>query len=236
MNFYDRLIEEASAMVKGGSAFTYALGEACKTGDKGGLILSSETAFELGGSSLPAVGVTLFDTGDCVYDEVIILGEDITGITSDTPYARIAFISLDEKKLPGEDDVYKALKDIEFTRYRFYPEGCLLRLSPGTKREQLRISKRAKSDGLSLKNIGFGFIDAYKRNPAVRAVKIVFITQKDFDYKKLKTLSEKANRITESLNRIFDGMEISCNTCEMKPLCDEVEGMKELHFRKGENK
>lgn len=234
MNFYDRLIEEISAMAKGGATFPYAQGEGCKSGDKGGLILSSETAFEFGGSAMPGVGVTLFSTDNSFSDEVIILGEDIKEISSDTPYARIALISLDSARLPGEDDIYKALKDIEFTKYRFYPEGCLLRLSAGTKREQLRISKKAKQSGLSLKNIGFGFIDAYKKNPAVKAVKIIFITEKGFDYKKLRTLSEKANRITESLNRIFDGMEISCNTCEMKPLCDEVEGMKELHFRKGE--
>lgn len=232
MNFYERLIEETMSQINSGHTFAYARGEACKVSDNGSLILSRETAFEFGGSSLPATGMTLFCTDGDIRDEVVILGKDICEISSDTPYARVAVVLLDEKQMPGEDDIYKVLKDIEFTRYRFYPENCLLRVSPGSRREQLRISKKAASDGLSLKNIGFGFIDAYKKNIAVKAVKIIFITEKAFDYKKLKTLSEKANKITESLNRIFDGMEISCNTCEMKPLCDEVEGMKELHFRK----
>lgn len=235
MNFYDNLIEETMLLVKGEKTFRYKAAEACKTGEKGALILSRESAFELGGSALPAVGMTLFCTESDVCDEVILLGKDIGEITADTPYARIAVISLDESKLPGEDDIYKALKDIEFARYHFYPEACLLRLSPGSKREQLRISKKAVSNGLSLKNIGFGFIEAYKKNPAVKAVRIIFITEKDFEYKKLKAMSEKANKITESLNKIFEGLEVSCSTCEMKPLCDEVEGMKELHFKKEKN-
>lgn len=235
MIFYDKLIEETMTLIKGDKIFPYAESEVCGISDKGSLILSSETAFELGGSALPAVGMTLFCTDCDICDEVVLLGKDIGELSADTPYARIAVISLDETKMPGEDDIYKALKDIEFTRYRFYPEGCLLRLSPGSRREQLRISKKAVSNGLSLKNIGFGFIDAYKKNPAVRAVRIIFITEKDFEYKKLKTMSEKANKITESLNKIFEGLEVSCNTCEMKPLCDEVEGMKELHFKKEKN-
>lgn len=112
----------------------------------------------------------------------------------------------------------------------------MLRLSPQSKREQIRISKKAVADGLSLKNIGFGFIEQYKKNPAVKAVKIIFITEKDFEYKKLKTMSEKAFKITESLNRIFDGLELDCNSCELKAICDEVEGMKELHFGKEKKK
>lgn len=232
MIFYDKIIEETKRLVEGDMIFGYAEDEVCRIGDRGDLILSSETAFEFGGSALPAVSLTLFCSDSDIKDEVVIMGNDIEKTASDTPYARIAVISLDETKLPGKDDIYKALKDIEFARYRFYPKDCLLRVSSESRREQLRISKKAVSDGLSLKNIGFGLIDAYKKNNAVKAVKIIFITKKDFDYKELRLLSEKANKITQSLNKIMDGLEVSCNTCEMKALCDEVEGMKQLHFKK----
>ena len=94
------------------------------------------------------------------------------------------------------------------------------------------MSKKAVKDGLSLKSIGFTFIEEYKKNPSVKAVTVVFITDPSFDYKKLKADSEKAFAVTESLNKIFDGLEISCDTCELKSICDEVEGLRKLHFGK----
>ena len=40
--------------------------------------------------------------------------------------------------------------------------------------------------------------------------------------------------ITLTLSKILEGMPTDCNSCNLKPICDEVEGMKELHF--GQNK
>lgn len=236
MEIYNQLIGDTLKMLTGEKVFSYKAEECCKTCEKGTLIFSKDSAFELGGSALPAVNMTLFCTDEEINDEVILVGRDIPEITGDVPYARIAILSLDEKTLPDEDELYRTLKDIEFSKYHFYPENCLLRLSPGSKREQIKISKKALADGLSLKNIGFGFIKEYKKNAAVKAVKIIFITEKDFEYKRLKAMSEKAFKITESLNRIFDGLEINCHSCELKPLCDEVEGMRALHFGKENRK
>lgn len=236
IKIYDKLIEETMSLVQGGSEFLYNCDEVCRSTQRGELLLSRDSAFELGGSSFPAVNMTLFCSDEKMNDSVILLGKDIPEVSGDTPYARVAIVSLDEGVLPDEDGLYRTLKDIEFVKYRFYPEGCLLRLSPESRREQIRVSKSAVSQGLSLKNIGFGFIEKYKKNPAVKAVKIIFITEKDFEYKKLRAMSEKAFRITESLNRIFDGLEIDCHSCELKAICDEVEGMRDLHFGKGNKK
>lgn len=236
MEFYNSLIADTNSLLNGGKVFKYQKEKCCRIGEKGVMIFSKNTALELGGSPLPAVSMTLFCSDDEITDEVVLIGKDIPQMTADSPYARIAIVSLDEKSLPGEDEVYKTLKDIEFTKYHFYPEGCMLRLSPENKREQLRISKKAMAEGITLESIGYSFIDEYKKNAAVKAVKIVFVTEKDFEYKKLRALSEKAAKITESLNRIFDGLEVDCQSCILKPLCDEVEGMKDLHFGMNKNK
>lgn len=232
MEIYNKLINEVVSINGQKKTFPFNRDECCKMSGKSELILSKETAFELGGSALPAIGITLFSTDKEIKDEVLLYGKDIGELNADTPYARITVVSLDDNNLPAEDNIYRTLKDIEFTKYHFYPKNCLIRLSPSSRREQIRISKSALSEGLSLKNIGFGLIDEYKKNPAVSAIKIIFVTEKDYDYKKLKITAEKAHKITESLNKISDGLEIDCNSCELKPICDEVEGMKELHFGK----
>jgi hypothetical protein len=42
------------------------------------------------------------------------------------------------------------------------------------------------------------------------------------------------DKITLTLNHIMDGLATDCSVCSFKQVCDEVEGMKELHFKKGE--
>lgn len=232
MELYDKLIKEISDAAGECRSFAYDSEKVCRMTDAGTLILSKETAYELGAQPLPAVNAVLFTTDENIKDEVRLRGKDIGELGADAPYARITVVSLNEKEMPEDDKLYKRLKDIEFVKFHVHPEGCLLRQSPESKREQLRVGKKAVGSGLSLENIGCGFIEEYKKDPLVRAVTVLFITEKDFDYKNISTLASKANAVTESLNKIFEGLEISCDTCELKPICDEVEGLRKIHFGK----
>ena len=64
--------------------------------------------------------------------------------------------------------------------------------------------------------------------------KLVFVTDPALDYKKLAQDAKTVHDITLTLSKILEGMPADCNSCNLKPICDEVEGMKELHF--GQNK
>ena len=44
--------------------------------------------------------------------------------------------------------------------------------------------------------------------------------------------AKKVHEITMTLSKILEGMPTDCSLCSLKPICDEVEGMKELHFGK----
>ena len=50
------------------------------------------------------------------------------------------------------------------------------------------------------------------------------------DYKKLAADAKTVHDITLTLSKILEGMPTDCGSCDLKPICDEVEGMKELHF------
>ena len=232
MELYNKLIEEIMSFLPDSRKYDFEPSEVCRKTDSSTLILSKDAAFEFGGGALPAVNSTLFSTDADISDCVMLCGKDIAEVSGDTPYARIALIKLKKEAMPDDDEIYKQLKDIELSKYHVYPDGCLIRLSPESRREQIRISKKAVKERLSLKNIGFAFIEEYKKNPLVSAVSIVFVTDKSYDYKTLGAASEKASAITESLNKILEGLEISCDTCELKSICDEVEGLRQLHFGK----
>ena len=52
------------------------------------------------------------------------------------------------------------------------------------------------------------------------------------DYAALTRNAKTVKDITMSLTKILEGMPTDCGSCNLKAICDEVEGMRELHFGK----
>lgn len=195
------------------------------------LVMKSEMAFELGGSGLPAVtGIGFTSSDDLVRDdEVILYGPDLYEIKEDSPYARLAFIRINDEGLDEADDMYSLIRKIEYIRYSIRPKGYMMRISAANERENVRISREALKEGMDFKKVGRAFIEGYHSNKRVKAVKLIFITIPQFDYTELEKLCSKGDKITETLNHIFKDFKMDCATCGLKTVCDEVEGLREMH-------
>ena len=89
-------------------------------------------------------------------------------------------------------------------------------------------------NGISFEKVGNLLINKYKEISAVKNVKVIFVTDDNADFNSLISIAEKNNQITETLNHIMNNVNFDCSTCNLKPICDEVEGMKELHFNKAD--
>ena len=74
-------------------------------------------------------------------------------------------------------------------------------------------------------------ISAFHKNSMVENVHLYYITQKDFDYKKLKSMTDESEGITRTIDHIFKNLIMDCKTCNLQEICDEVEGLRELHFK-----
>jgi CO dehydrogenase/acetyl-CoA synthase beta subunit len=96
----------------------------------------------------------------------------------------------------------------------------------------VRVAESALKKKISFEKVGNLLINKYKENPSVKAVKVIFVTAEEADYKKMELMAEKSVSITEALNHTMNSISFDCDTCNFKPVCDEVEGMKELHFGK----
>ena len=46
-------------------------------------------------------------------------------------------------------------------------------------------------------------------------------------------MAKKSTDITGTLTHILEGLPTDCSVCALKDVCEEVEGMKELHFGVG---
>lgn len=235
MELYNHLIKDTEELLKG-TPKTWAYSESAKWKDLGvsELVLQKDAAYELGAQGKGSANFVLFTSSAELVseDKVMLFGRDMGEIRSDCDFARIVLLRIGV--LDDDDEkVYRTLKDIEFAKYHVYPEGYMTRMSPESFREQIRVSKTALRKGISFKNIGMNYISEYKKDSNVIAATVIFITDPGFDYGKLKDMAKKANDITGTLTHILEGLPTDCSVCALKDVCEEVEGMKELHFGVG---
>ncbi|MBE5909003.1 MAG: carbon monoxide dehydrogenase [Lachnospiraceae bacterium] len=196
------------------------------------LILRSDMAYELGGGTYPAVSVMAVtaDTSYVEEDGVYLIGPNLGEITADTPYARIALVRVDADGMGDGNALYNAIRKIEYVRYHINPKGYMTRISASNGREPVRVGKEALSEGLDFAKVGKLFLDKYHENPHIQAVKLIFVTLPEFDYKSLGTLATQCESITGTIDHIFKNVMMDCKSCSLQQVCDEVEGLRELHF------
>ena len=223
MEFFNSLIKETLALIAPLSQKKYIKGTAWKDLGKNQIVLQRDTAFELDG-----VGFNLI-TADEVVDGVTVIGPDLDEIKQDCRFARISIIRIDG--VDGEQNAYNLIKKIEYVKYHHFPEGYMIRTASRSHKENVRVSKSAIREGIKFNKIGSLLIEKYKENSSVKGVSVIFITENGFPFDKLNKIAQKNSAIVETLNHVMNSVNFDCETCNLKPVCDEVEGMKELHFK-----
>ena len=237
MELYNSLIKESNSLLEKGSprVWEYRPGDAWKDIGSSELVLQKDAAYELGAMGKGSANYVLFTSSPELVDkdQILLYGADLGEIKGEVDFARIVLLRVG--LIDGDDEaVYRTLKDIEFAKYHVYPEGYMVRMSPESYREQVRVSKQALKKGVSFKNIGANYIAAYKKDPNVLNATVIFVTAPGYDYGAMKKLAKKANDVTGTLTHILEGLPTDCSVCALKDICDEVEGMKELHFGVGD--
>jgi len=239
MELYNNVIRQITGLLEKETPrrYDYDPEKSWPESDEFELIMTRDAAFELGGSSLPTANCTCVTSDASLIDrdEVLVYGRELGEINEDVPYARIALLRVGDGLDKGKDDseaTFRAIQDIDFVKYHVFPKGFMARTSALSNNEQVRIGKQAVKDGISFERIGDAFIRHYRQNPNVLNVRLIFITSPDAEYKEFRRCAKNVGDITRTLSKIMEGMPTDCHSCSLKPNCDEVEGMKELHFGK----
>lgn len=236
MELYNALIKQTLAEFEDKPKKSYDFNPARAWKDVGSseLVLQKEAAYELGARGKGSANYILYTSSAELAgkDRVIVCGRDLKEISGDCDFARIVILRIGV--LDDDDEkVYRTLKDIEFAKYHVHPEGYMVRMSPESHREQIRVSKKAVAGGISFEKLGANYIAEYKKNPNVVNATVIFATDPTLDYAKLQALAKMSVDVTGTLTHIFEGLPTDCSVCALKDICDEVEGMKELHFGVG---
>ena len=224
MDFFNSLIAEVNNLIDclKRKSFSYEKSGTWQDIGYNEVILQRDTAAELEG-----VGFNLITTRS-VNDEIVVIGDDIPVIHGNRKFARVCVIQVEETE--EQQKAYNLIRKIEYTKYHVFPEGYMIRTTSRSHKEAVRVSEKAVKNGIDFSKVGNLLINKYKKNSAVKGVKVIFVTDENADYKAFEEIARKNNDITETLNHVMNSVNFDCDTCKLKPICDEVEGMKELHF------
>ena len=201
---------------------------------KENLIFRQDMAYELGGSgdryfALGATAVT-DDPALVREDEIVLIGKDLPEITADTSYARIALVRVAPDTLGEGNALYNAVKQMEYIRYHVNPEGFMTRVSLMNGTESARVSKKALEKGLTFTQVGNLMLRQFHKNARIVSVKLIFITDPCFPFSALKEAVRETEKITRAIDHILKNGMTDCDRCSLQKVCEDVEGMKALHF------
>lgn len=232
MVIYNSFIEQLKSLV-GDLCVLDTTPSRLRDAGKNDIIFNRDTAFELGGSQLPCVSTLAVSSTIKFSDRAYLVGKDLDKIKKDAPFGKIVLLEIEEPD--GDDEAFKHIKELDQVKYKFYVKDFMVRASAFSMREQIRVGKNAIKEGYTFADLGNKLIEEYKKYPIVKSVDIIFITEFDH-FGELNTIAQKIKDATSALNHILDNVIFDCSACNLKEICDEVEGMKELHMKKTKNK
>ncbi len=234
MELYNDVLRELRALLPAEPTQRAAYNEAlcAPAGEKDRILFGADTAYELGGGGKPGAEAVLFAELSERRSETLVYGPDLCEIESNAPFGHFTVVKL--KETENEALSLERLKTVGFTVFQLYPAGYHIRISPAACREQVRVAKAAlqTTPPLSLINVGNSLIRAFLQHTGVEYVQTVFITEPSADHKALAAAARRVKTITDAVQSTLQLDEVNCDACQMKPICDEIEGLRELHFRK----
>lgn len=197
------------------------------------MVLRGDMAFELGEDAFPALGATAVTVGTGRFgeDQILLCGPDLPELTKSGPFARLTVAAV--KDVPDQGSaLYTAIKKIDFVRYHVNPQGFMTRISAIRNRESARVSREALAQGLNFSQVGSRMLTGYHENPNILAVRLVYITDSAFPFPRLEETLTRARDITRAIDHAMTSSMTDCNVCGLKKVCDQVEGIRQLHFGK----
>ncbi len=202
--------------------------------ERSDFILDSETYLELGTIQNKSLSFSVCSSEIEFEDKIFLIGNDIDNLSGKVEdYAKIVLVDIKED---GDTNTnFKRVKEIERVKHSVVLSETMLRSSSLNGRECLRISEKAYNDGLNFSIIGSELINKLKSYDYVKNVAVYFIVDKPELIQKLRGYHRKLNMLTEALNNMFADIVLDCESCDIKEVCDEVEGMRESHKKMHKN-
>jgi len=210
------------------STFTAAPEVNWPSGGNSNLVLSSDTAVELGSPKTAATSFMLWTekTETIRHGRISLIGPDIVQEKRPlTPFGKAVLVEVSGF---DEDNSYDRYREMELAKYDISLAGYMMRAVSQYQREWSRISKKAVADGFSLSLLGSALVNELMKKPYVKGVEVVLATSSVDDVQALKTIGDSVAEITGAMNKMAEEMDFDCDSCEYSPVCDEVSELRSM--------
>lgn len=232
IGIFDKEIKALSKVFEGVATTKYDYDESkvLPTSEHSELVLLKDCAFELGGSDKPCACATVITDSIPLSNQTIVVGKQLKDIKKDCSYAKIVLLGL--KFGPDEEQgIFDLTKSFEYAKYKENVSGFMMRASAIRHREQVRVSKSAIKNGLTFEKLGDTTIANYLSKDVVKNVTVIFVADEDGVFDEITDFASRTSDILDAFNHILDNVLVDCAHCNLKQICDEVEGMREMHIK-----
>lgn len=222
MQVYNKVIEETKKLLSNHEVKSLEVGKkkAWNMLTENEFLLRRDVAFELGIRTKPSTcfNAVTSDNELVGEDKILLYGPDLPEIKEDVPFTRITLLNVDNIQNP--DKAYQSIKKLEFARFKVIPEGYMVLSSSMDNKENVRVSKKAISDGLDFTTVGNMLIDKYKNEYNVNHAQVIFITKEIPEIKEIVAKGEKVDEITNAFDHILKNVILDCDLCPLHNICD----------------
>lgn len=228
MQLHDEYTKQIQAVLNGMGNSIDVVESSWTMLDKSDYLLDSETYIELGSVKDESLSFTVCSSEVNFDDKIVLIGNDIKKLKGKVlDYAKVVLVNVES--VEDQNTMYKRIKEVERIKHSLNYEGTMLRASSLEGRECFRISKSAYKKKLDFAILGSELIKKFKTYDFIKNVQVFYIVDDKETISKLHEYPKKINMLTEALNHIFDDIVLDCESCAIKEICDEVDGMRETH-------
>ena len=203
-------------------------GPAWPLAEKNPFIMERDTAVELGGYPKESVNLIVSSSGPLPAEDLTVIESAADG-TNHISFGRVVFLQTEEI---SDEQVYEFQQAVQLADLRLKLQDAMTRTSSRQYQMNLRIGKKAAENGLDLDAMARSVQQHFLQIPQVKKAAVFLIAGESSLYRELLPVAEKVKDVTVALNTMFDGIDMDCGSCSLNEICDEVEGLRELHRKK----
>ena len=246
MKLFDKYMEEAAAVLQpylNEYGWPVAAdGPTWPLADRNPFIMERDTALELGGYPKESVNLIAASSHDLpnlskitqILDFPHALREKngcfaCHGGENHLSFGKIVFLQTEEL---ADDAVYDFQQAVQLADLRLKLEGVMTRSSSRQYQVNLRVGRQAAEAGLGLDTMARTIRQHFLQVPHVKDAAVILLAGDSPVYKELLPIAEKVKDVTVALNTMFDGIDMDCGSCSLNEICDEVEGLREMHRKR----
>lgn len=199
--------------------------------EKPSFLMERESVLELGGyprKSTCLIGATT--NLELVNRDQISCYGDLELFNKAAKHISFGIVILLNIQEPKPEMVYEEVKNLQYSFYKMHMENIMLRSSLQQLQVNLRLGKQAFKKDVTLEQIGSTIVSKYRELPNVKHVQVAFLLGEELPYGLINACAEKNTEILLALNNMIDREGLSCGTCGLKEICNEVEGLRQTHM------